>query len=198
MTLLIAAAVASAAWAWVGDSNFLSGYTNAAPLDSPVSPVFTPAHSTMAEAVRHFFGIRPEPEQPIAYTHRPHIQDAELQCDFCHTGVAQSPRAGIPGVKTCMICHESVAADRPEILKLAEFYKRGEDIPWERVYGWTEESHVRFNHASHIRSDIECVTCHGDVAHMAVARRVVDHSMGFCVDCHKKKQASNDCLTCHY
>ena len=152
----------------------------------------------MGEAARHFFGIRPEPQQPIAYTHKPHIAIAELQCDFCHTGVAQSSRAGIPGVKTCMICHESIATDRPEILKLAEYFKRGEDIPWERVYGWTEEEHVRFNHAPHIRAEIGCAACHGDVAQMTVARRVVDHTMGFCVGCHKQTLASNDCLTCHY
>jgi hypothetical protein len=26
----------------------------------------------------------------------------------------------------------------------------------------------------------------------------VDHTMGFCVACHKERQVSNDCLTCHY
>jgi hypothetical protein len=27
---------------------------------------------------------------------------------------------------------------------------------------------------------------------------VVDHTMGFCVNCHNQSGASNDCLTCHY
>jgi hypothetical protein len=31
-----------------------------------------------------------------------------------------------------------------------------------------------------------------------VAERVVDLNMGFCVSCHKAKNASNDCLTCHF
>jgi len=26
----------------------------------------------------------------------------------------------------------------------------------------------------------------------------VDHTMGFCVNCHKEKQAPLDCLTCHF
>jgi len=26
----------------------------------------------------------------------------------------------------------------------------------------------------------------------------VDMDMAFCVNCHKQKQASNDCMTCHY
>ena len=45
---------------------------------------------------------------------------------------------------------------------------------------------------------VDCATCHGDVAKGTVATRNVDHTMGFCVDCHRSKQASNDCLTCHY
>ena len=43
-----------------------------------------------------------------------------------------------------------------------------------------------------------CVSCHGDVAKQTVAERSVDHSMGFCVNCHREQKASNDCLTCHY
>ena len=198
LTLLIAVLTAAGAWIWIGNTGFSNGRPATASLSTEASLVFTPAHSSLREAAMHFFGIRPEPTQPIAYTHKPHIEKAELQCDFCHTGVAQGPNAGIPGVKTCMICHESVATDRPEVVKTAEFLKRGEDIPWQRVYGWTEEEHIRFNHAPHIRAEIQCAACHGEVAQMTVARRVVDHSMGFCVGCHKQKQASNDCLTCHY
>jgi hypothetical protein len=31
-----------------------------------------------------------------------------------------------------------------------------------------------------------------------VAQRNVDLNMGFCVTCHREKNVSNDCLTCHY
>ena len=72
------------------------------------------------------------------------------------------------------------------------------DIPWQRVYGWLEESHVRFNHAPHIREGVDCSTCHGDVRQMTVATRAVDHTMEFCVTCHREKKAPDDCLTCHY
>jgi hypothetical protein len=81
---------------------------------------------------------------------------------------------------------------------VAEYAKRGVDIPWQRVYGFTHEAHVRFDHAPHLRAQVDCTTCHGDVAKGTVATKNVDHSMGFCVDCHKAKQASNDCLTCHF
>ena len=49
-----------------------------------------------------------------------------------------------------------------------------------------------------IRAKVECSTCHGDMRQQDVATRVVDMDMAFCVNCHTQKQASNDCLTCHY
>jgi hypothetical protein len=98
-----------------------------------------------------------------------------------------------------MFCHEDIGdpAD-PRIQSLRDHAKRGEDMPWQRVYGFFEESHVRFNHAPHIRAGVDCAMCHGDLTQMTVAQRVVNHTMGFCINCHKQKAASNDCLTCHY
>jgi hypothetical protein len=185
-------------WFLFGETGSLKGQSAGTPATPVSSPIFTPAHTSPAEAVRHFFGLRKEPVQPIAYTHAVHIQKAELQCDFCHSSVATGPRATIPGVKDCMNCHQSIATDLPVIKQVAAYLERGEEIPWQRVYGWNEEAHVRFNHAPHIRAEVSCATCHGDVAQMTVAKRVVDHSMGFCVQCHTQKNASNDCLTCHY
>jgi Cytochrome c7 and related cytochrome c len=57
---------------------------------------------------------------------------------------------------------------------------------------------VKFNHAPHIRANLECSTCHGDIAHQTVAQRNVNLDMGACVTCHRQKNAPNDCLTCHY
>jgi len=162
--------------------------------------VFTPAHRTAAAAVRDFFLIRPAAEQPIPFPHKTHIEKAMLKCtETCHESVTKGPVAGIPSVKTCMICHDSIATDRPLIMKITnDYYKKGIDLPWQRVYGFTPEVHVRFNHAPHIRAQVDCTNCHGQVAQMTVAERKVDHSMGFCVDCHRERKASNDCLTCHF
>jgi len=123
-----------------------------------------------------------------------------LKCtETCHESVVKGPSAGLPSVKTCMICHDSIATDRPLIMKITnDYYKKGIDLPWQRVYGFVPEVHVRFNHAPHIRASVDCATCHGPIASQTVAQRNVDHTMGFCVDCHKAKKASNDCLTCHF
>lgn len=165
----------------------------------PPADVFTPAHATAAAAVQDFFGVRPAAEQPIPFPHKTHVEKAMLKCtDYCHETVTKGPRAGLPSVKTCMICHDAIAADRPLIQRVADYQKRGVDIPWQRVYGFTQEAHVRFDHSPHLRAKVDCATCHGDVAHQAVAGRNVDHTMGFCVDCHRAREASNDCLTCHF
>jgi Cytochrome c7 and related cytochrome c len=175
----------------------LTGQVSAPSRDSG-KEVFTSAHSSVYQATRHFFGIRPEPEQPILFVHKVHIEDVQLSCVDCHITVERGPKASIPDIRTCWGCHEETLVDHPEVAKIKFFHDKGQDIPWQRVYGWNDESHVHFNHAPHIRSGIGCVTCHGNVEQMTVASRAVEHSMGFCVKCHQEKQASTDCLTCHY
>jgi len=159
---------------------------------------FTPAHSSVWLAVRHFFGWRPEPVQPIAFNHKPHLEQAQMECLYCHGNALVGPRATIPGVRSCMSCHDTVAKDKPAVQQISEYFNRGEEIPWQRVYGWNDEAHLRFNHAPHIAASVSCGKCHGDVGGMADAKRIVDHSMGFCITCHKEKKASIDCVTCHF
>jgi hypothetical protein len=161
------------------------------------SPVFTVEHRSVADAVREFFGTRSKPVQPIAYTHKVHLANG-MQCTDCHVGVDQGPDARIPSVNFCMTCHQVIATDKPEIKKLAAYKARGEDIPWQRVYGFEPSAHVKFNHAPHIRAGVDCSTCHGDMHTQTVAERKVDHTMGFCVQCHKQNNAPIDCVTCHF
>ncbi len=169
-----------------------------APARSGSDSVFSPAHATFREALVHFLGWRPEPEQPIPFPHRTHFEEAFLGCTDCHNGAARGPIARIPSVVFCMDCHFDIATDREPIQLLTSYYDRGQEPPWERIYGWNPEAHVRFNHAPHVRRDIECSVCHGDVTQMIVAEPAVDHTMSFCVACHEQNQASIDCVTCHY
>jgi hypothetical protein len=161
------------------------------------SSIFTPAHRTTADAARDFFAMRPAAVQPIPFPHKIHIAKKAV-CGDCHESADKGPIAGIPSVRTCMICHSQIATDKPLIKQVTGYADKGIEIPWQRVYGFTREAHVRFNHAPHIRASVDCKTCHGDLAAMTVAERAVDHNMGFCVNCHKQNNASNDCLTCHY
>lgn len=159
--------------------------------------VFTTARPTVAAAVNEFFGRRPIAEQPFDFPHDIHV-GKQVACNLCHSGAARGPVAGIPGVATCMICHRAIATDQPRIQQLTALSEQGIDIAWKRVYGFVPEAHVKFNHAPHIRAEVECATCHGDIGSQGIAQRNVEHTMGSCVNCHNENNASIDCLTCHF
>lgn len=51
-----------------------------------------------------------EPAQPIAYSHRLHAGELQIDCLYCHFGAEMSRHAGIPAASVCMNCHEFVTA----------------------------------------------------------------------------------------
>jgi Cytochrome c7 and related cytochrome c len=160
--------------------------------------IFSPAHGSVRAAISDFLDRHPaQPVQPIAFPHKVHLARG-LQCEVCHTGVSQGPEAAIPSVKFCMNCHLVIAKDRPEIKKMAAYQARGEDIPWVPVYEYSPSAHVRFNHAPHIRADVACSNCHGDMMQQTTAVRAVNLNMGYCLGCHTQRKVSIDCTTCHY
>lgn len=173
---------------------------------SPVVPtlpgqhdeVFTTARPTLRAAIADFLGERPTPVQPIEFPHDRHVERKIGCTEYCHEGASMGPVAGLPSVRTCMICHNTIATDRPRIQRITAMREQGIDLTWQRVYGYPAPAHVRFNHAPHIRAKVECATCHGNIAAQTVAERNVELSMGFCVACHNERKASVECLTCHY
>ena len=165
------------------------------PLDTP--QIFSPAHASVLDAVKEFVDWRAEPVQPIAFTHKKHAEN-QVVCTACHKGVNQGPDAGLPSARVCMRCHAFFGKDRPEIQKLTRMFNAGVDVSWQRVYGFSPTAHVKFNHSPHVRAGIDCSNCHGDVKNMTVAERAVKLSMGFCLQCHRSRQASTDCVTCHF
>ncbi|MGI9457240.1 MAG: cytochrome c3 family protein [Aeoliella sp.] len=48
------------------------------------------------------------PEQPIAYSHRLHAGELQIDCQFCHSAASSSQHAGIPSSDVCMKCHQYV------------------------------------------------------------------------------------------
>ena len=199
---LAARTARTAFWKWLALPALLavtvSGCRPGEESAQPATPVYTTAHETLGAAVNDFFGIRPTAKQPIPFPHKTHVANKIGCTEYCHESVTKGPVAGLPSVKTCMICHESIATDRPLIQQITALSKQGIDLSWQRVYGYAAESHVRFNHAPHIRAKVECSQCHGRIDQQTVAERSVDLKMGFCVECHQSKQAPNECLTCHF
>ncbi len=137
----------------------------------------------------------PAPEQPLPFSHRAHLA-AGARCEMCHAGSANGPQMTFPASSTCMACHRSVGADRPAIMKLAEFAKSTQPIPWTRVYQVLPG--VTWSHRPHVQAGVQCETCHGVVSEMdAMAQVTSVTGMATCVSCHQARQASTACTTCH-
>ena len=105
--------------------------------------------------------------QPIAFSHSRHVEQAAIDCQFCHAYARRGPVAGIPSVERCAGCHRSILTERPEIVKVLDYWEREMPIPWVRVHDLPD--YVRFSHKAHVRSGIDCAACHGDVARMDIA-----------------------------
>lgn len=162
------------------------------------------------------------PAQPIFFSHLVHATRYQIGCQYCHANARRGPAAGLPSVERCLGCHTIIGAqDNPEIAKIHEYARRGEPIPWVRIFKVPEFTY--FPHKPHVRADIACQTCHGPVERMRVvgARtgpRIGNDllhllgfrppppplSMGWCIDCHREQNATRgakaplDCVACHH
>jgi hypothetical protein len=64
-----------------------------------------------------------EPAQPIAFSHRLHSGELNIDCLYCHSGAERSRHAGIPAASTCMNCHRFVTAKRADVRAEEELAK---------------------------------------------------------------------------
>jgi hypothetical protein len=135
------------------------------------------------------------PAQPISFSHRLHAGDKAIDCRFCHSYVARSIHPGLPPVEKCLFCHNYIIARHPEIMKEHHYFDTNTPTPWVKVFYVPE--HVLFNHQRHIRQEIACEMCHGQIKTMdrLAGQRF---KMGFCVQCHRDRKVDLDCwLACH-
>jgi hypothetical protein len=153
--------------------------------------------------------LPPAPAQPIPFDHRVHAGRLGIGCLACHVYAERGPVAGIPSMARCRGCHKFVKDDPADpamdaLLKQLTVRLRDEaPIEWARVHRVPD--HVRFVHQRHVLSGVACRDCHGAVEEMQVVHQVAPLSMGWCLECHRRKQAERpgalthltDCSTCH-
>jgi len=151
-------------------------------------------------------GIGYTPEQPINFSHKLHAGDMSIDCQYCHTAVEKSRHATIPAIATCMNCHTVARKDKPEIVKLTQYYNEGKALEWNRIHKVPDFAY--FNHSVHVNRGIDCAHCHGDVKKMEVVGQMNSFTMAACLDCHRNaherlpelkeiNKGPENCFACH-
>lgn len=125
------------------------------------------------------------PKQPIAFSHKLHAGQYQIDCNYCHTGVRKGKSANIPSANICMNCHGQILTESPEIQKIYAAIENNRPIEWVRVHNLPDLAY--FNHAQHVAvGGQECQTCHGEVQAMEVVEQYAPLTMGWCINCHKE------------
>jgi len=131
----------------------------------------------------------------IAFDHTIHAGQYGIPCLDCHVYADKSPVAGLPSGRKCMGCHKFVAKDNPAIQKIAEGVAAGKPLVWTRVFALPD--FIYFSHRMHLRADVACAECHGDIATEKTVVQDRPFTMGRCLACHEARHATRDCLGCH-
>lgn len=126
-----------------------------------------------------------QPTQPIAFSHKLHAGEHQINCAYCHTSVYKSKSANIPSANICMNCHSQIKTESQEIKKIYRAIERKQPIQWVRVHNLPDLAY--FNHSQHTQvGGIQCQTCHGPIQNMEVVYQYSPLTMGWCINCHRE------------
>lgn len=130
-----------------------------------------------------------QPKQPIAFSHKIHAGQFEIDCKYCHTGAMKGKSANIPSPNICMNCHSQIKTGtntgEGEIAKIYAAIQENKPIEWVRIHNLPDLAY--FNHSQHVNvAGVECQTCHGPIQEMDVVKQYSLLTMGWCIDCHRK------------
>lgn len=126
-----------------------------------------------------------QPTQPIAFSHKLHAGENQINCSYCHTSVYKAKSANIPSANICMNCHSQIKTESPEIKKIYRAIERKQPIQWVRVHNLPDLAY--FNHSQHTQvGGLQCQTCHGPIQNMEVVYQYSALTMGWCINCHRE------------
>ncbi len=142
--------------------------------------------ATTYYATPKYLRIGYQPVQPVPFDHSLHAGQLGMDCRYCHASVEKSGTSSVPAAQTCMNCHSVIKTTSPLLEPVRRSYETGEPVPWVKVH--VAPDYVYFNHSVHVARGVSCVECHGKVNEMAAVYHAKPHSMGFCLDCHRKPE----------
>ena len=149
-----------------------------------------------------FFGThlisKPAIAQPLPFNHKLHTAK-DVACNYCHERVEKGARATIPNLAVCMSCHNQQLGKSAVESEVRAYAAAKREIPWVRFNKLP--GHVYFSHRAHVKyGAIQCASCHGEMGSQVepvTHSQIASLTMTRCIACHKERQASTDCLTCH-
>ena len=126
-----------------------------------------------------------QPTQPIAFSHKLHAGQHQINCVYCHTSVYKGKSANIPSANICMNCHSQIKTESAEIKKIYRAIERKQPVQWVRVHNLPDLAY--FNHSQHTQvGGLQCQTCHGPIQNMEVVYQYSALTMGWCINCHRE------------
>ncbi|MFQ6045927.1 MAG: cytochrome c3 family protein [Gemmatimonadales bacterium] len=140
----------------------------------------------------------PGVRQPIAFNHRKHTRDLGLNCEFCHEYVRVGAHAGLPDGQKCAICHSVPQGTSEEAARLTDLLSAGDSLKFNKLFQLP--SHVFYTHRRHVGiAGLECENCHDGIAdtERPPERPLVGIKMKFCLECHREREQTTDCVACH-
>ena len=126
-----------------------------------------------------------QPTQPIAFSHKLHAGEHQINCAYCHTSVYKGKSANIPSANICMNCHSQIKTESPQIQKIYKAIEQNKPIEWIRIHNLPDLAY--FNHSQHtVAGGLECSKCHGAIEEMEVVYQFSPLTMGWCINCHRE------------
>jgi hypothetical protein len=131
------------------------------------------------------------PSTAIKFSHKDHVDAAELECELCHD-VSKSTSARdrlLPAKAICAECHEVADQDEcafchTDMSQLGKIQSVG--------------SEILFAHKDHLTYDgVDCATCHAGVEKSVKTGGSHLPNMPTCSTCHNDAQAPKACAACH-
>jgi hypothetical protein len=122
----------------------------------------------------------------LIFDHQLHVEDVELECDYCHAGITESKNLSeryLPGKPECADCH-----DVGDMETCGTCHADAEDPAG---YAATVPAVDLFSHEAHVGS-MECAECHGGAPEYVSAPAKAD-----CRGCHATVANYEDCSLCH-
>lgn len=161
--------------------------------DNNTAPFLTPRQ---LECTKISWKSASLPDRP-KFSHAKHLEKSQ-ECAPCHTGIETTDKPGknfIPGMKTCMTCHNDLKAPAACIVchaNLSTIKPSGHDALWIERGGHGTDAKFPSSECSQCHAAAWCDRCHQGNASVRIHPAGYEFEHGFDV-----KSKTSDCTVCH-